>query len=109
MTGLSRARRAIVTGGASGIGLATCRRLVAEGARVAILDVQTRRAQAAARELGGLAFAADVGDAAAVEQRDARRPRASSAGSICSSTTRAQAACARSIATRPRTSSASCA
>jgi NAD(P)-dependent dehydrogenase (short-subunit alcohol dehydrogenase family) len=67
VTGLCEGRRAVVTGGASGIGLATCRRLVAEGARVAILDVQQELAQAAARELGGLAFAADVGDAATVE------------------------------------------
>lgn len=68
MTGLCDGRRAVVTGGASGIGLATCRRLVAEGARVAILDVQQDLAHAAARELGGFAFAADVGDAEAVER-----------------------------------------
>jgi NAD(P)-dependent dehydrogenase (short-subunit alcohol dehydrogenase family) len=67
VTRLFEGRRAVVTGGASGIGLATCRRLAAEGARVAILDVRADQAQAAARELGGLAFAADVGDAAAVE------------------------------------------
>jgi NAD(P)-dependent dehydrogenase (short-subunit alcohol dehydrogenase family) len=80
VTGLLAGRRAVVTGGASGIGLATCRRLVAEGARVAILDVQTDRAQDAARELGGLAFAADVGDAAAVEQ--AMQAAASQLGGI---------------------------
>jgi NAD(P)-dependent dehydrogenase (short-subunit alcohol dehydrogenase family) len=68
VTGLLAGRRAVVTGGASGIGLATCKRLVAEGARVAILDVQREAAQAAARELGGFACEADVGDAAAVEQ-----------------------------------------
>jgi 3-oxoacyl-[acyl-carrier protein] reductase len=68
VTGLCDGRRAVVTGGASGIGLATCRRLVAEGARVAILDVNHAAAQAAARELGGVAFETDVGDAAAVER-----------------------------------------
>ena len=68
MTALFEGRRAVVTGGASGIGLATCRRLAAEGARVAILDVQRDAAEAAAGELGGFAFEADVGDAAAVER-----------------------------------------
>ncbi len=66
--GLCDGRRAVVTGGASGIGLATCRRLVAEGARVAILDVQREAGQAAADELAGHFVAADVGDAAAVER-----------------------------------------
>ncbi|MFI5217375.1 MAG: SDR family NAD(P)-dependent oxidoreductase [Candidatus Limnocylindria bacterium] len=61
-------RRAVVTGGASGIGLATSRRLVEEGARVAILDLQREAAEAAANELGGFAFEVDVADAAAVER-----------------------------------------
>ena len=61
-------RRAVVTGGASGIGLATCRRLAQEGARVAILDLQREAAEAAAKELGGFAFEVDVADAAAVER-----------------------------------------
>lgn len=43
---------AIVTGGASGIGEATCRRLVAEGAQVVVADVNAERAQALAAELG---------------------------------------------------------
>jgi NAD(P)-dependent dehydrogenase (short-subunit alcohol dehydrogenase family) len=52
VTGRMAGRRAIVTGGASGIGLATARRLRAEGAGVALLD---RRADALA-----LAGVADV-------------------------------------------------
>jgi|LNFM01.2.fsa_nt_gb NAD(P)-dependent dehydrogenase (short-subunit alcohol dehydrogenase family) len=48
---------AIVTGGASGIGEATCRRLVAEGATVVIADVQGERANALAAELGPRAIA----------------------------------------------------
>ncbi|HTD72840.1 MAG TPA: SDR family NAD(P)-dependent oxidoreductase [Steroidobacteraceae bacterium] len=43
---------AIVTGGASGIGEATCRRLVAEGADVVIADVNGEKATALAAELG---------------------------------------------------------
>lgn len=43
---------AVVTGGASGIGLATVRRFAAEGARVLIGDVDATRAAEAAGELG---------------------------------------------------------
>ena len=38
-------RIALVTGGASGIGAATCRRLAAEGARVAVTDMNFEGAQ----------------------------------------------------------------
>ncbi len=37
--GLLDGRRAVVTGGASGIGRATARRMVEEGATVAVIDV----------------------------------------------------------------------
>ncbi len=52
----------IVTGGASGIGLATAERLVAEGARVALLDIDGEAAERAAAELGGesIGLRADV-------------------------------------------------
>ncbi len=46
---------AVVTGGASGIGEATVRLFVAEGARCVIADVQDDRGNALAGELGGLA------------------------------------------------------
>src|SRR5580704_11291849 len=52
---------AIVTGGASGIGLASSRRLTAEGATVVIVDANGEGAQKAAAELGGIAVQADVG------------------------------------------------
>ena len=57
-----RDRKVLVTGGASGIGLATARRFVAEGARVALLDRDAGRLAEAARELGDSACAvrADV-------------------------------------------------
>jgi NAD(P)-dependent dehydrogenase (short-subunit alcohol dehydrogenase family) len=60
--GLLDGRTAIVTGGGSGIGRATCRRMAEEGARVAVLDLDGDLARVVAEEIGGLAFAADVGD-----------------------------------------------
>lgn len=60
---------AIVTGGASGIGEATCRRLVAEGATVVIADISAERANALAAELGSAAcaHAFDAADVNAIE------------------------------------------
>ena len=60
-------KTALVTGGASGIGLATVRRFAAEGAAVVIGDIDAERADAAASivtETGGtaLAVALDAGD-----------------------------------------------
>lgn len=46
---------AVITGGAAGIGLATARRFVAEGARVVLGDIATDNLQAAADELGDAA------------------------------------------------------
>ena len=45
-------RVGLVTGGASGIGAGTARRLAADGARVVIADLQAEAAEALARELG---------------------------------------------------------
>jgi NAD(P)-dependent dehydrogenase (short-subunit alcohol dehydrogenase family) len=53
-------RVAVVTGAGSGIGLASARRLAAEGARVVCVDVNPGSAETAATEVGGLAVHADV-------------------------------------------------
>jgi NAD(P)-dependent dehydrogenase (short-subunit alcohol dehydrogenase family) len=58
---------AIVSGGASGLGRATAQALAANGAKVAILDINETAAAETARETGGFAIAADVTDAASVE------------------------------------------
>jgi NAD(P)-dependent dehydrogenase (short-subunit alcohol dehydrogenase family) len=45
--------KAVVTGGASGLGLAVARHLATNGARVALFDVNDEKGNAAAQELGG--------------------------------------------------------
>ncbi len=59
---------AIVTGGASGLGAATARRLAAGGARVVVVDRDEDKGKALAAELEGGSFAqADVTDPAQVQ------------------------------------------
>lgn len=51
---------ALVTGGASGLGAATARRLAAAGARVAIADLAADRGEELAAEIGGVFVVTDV-------------------------------------------------
>ena len=55
-------KRVVVTGGASGIGAAAARRMAADGARIAVLDIDTVNAEVVARNLGGRSWTADVRD-----------------------------------------------
>src|ERR1035437_7381344 len=58
---------AIVTGGASGLGAATARRLAAQGAKVAVCDLNAKLAESVAAEIGGIAVVCDVSDSASAE------------------------------------------
>jgi NAD(P)-dependent dehydrogenase (short-subunit alcohol dehydrogenase family) len=53
-------RIAVITGAGSGIGLASARRMAAEGAKVVAVDIDKAAGQAAADETGGIFIAADV-------------------------------------------------
>jgi NAD(P)-dependent dehydrogenase (short-subunit alcohol dehydrogenase family) len=55
-------RVAVITGAGSGIGLASARRLAAEGATVVAVDIDETAGKAAAAETGGAFIAADVAD-----------------------------------------------
>jgi NAD(P)-dependent dehydrogenase (short-subunit alcohol dehydrogenase family) len=62
MTGRLDGKVAVVTGGCSGIGLATVRRFAEEGAKVVIADVDDARGPDVAREAGGTYVHTDVTD-----------------------------------------------
>lgn len=64
ITGLA----AIVTGGASGLGKATAQMLAAQGAKVAIFDLNEEAGKAAAAEIGGIHIGVNVSDDASVTQ-----------------------------------------
>jgi NAD(P)-dependent dehydrogenase (short-subunit alcohol dehydrogenase family) len=68
MTTIATDRKALVTGGGAGFGLAIARHLLDNGAQVAIADIDERRLEAARADLGDrtLAIRVDVRDEASV-------------------------------------------
>jgi NAD(P)-dependent dehydrogenase (short-subunit alcohol dehydrogenase family) len=58
---------AVVTGGASGLGEGTARRLAADGAKVALFDMNAERGEAVASEIGGIFCHVNVSDEASVD------------------------------------------
>jgi NAD(P)-dependent dehydrogenase (short-subunit alcohol dehydrogenase family) len=58
---------AVITGGASGLGAATARRLAQDGVKVAIFDLNAEQGEAIAREIGGLFCQVNVTSTAEVE------------------------------------------
>jgi NAD(P)-dependent dehydrogenase (short-subunit alcohol dehydrogenase family) len=70
-------RTAIITGGASGLGLETAKRITAEGGKVSLWDVNAEALAAARKETGAVHTAAvDVSDAKAVEAAVAESAKA---------------------------------
>ncbi|WP_020016537.1 3-hydroxybutyrate dehydrogenase [Promicromonospora sukumoe] len=67
MSGALDGRRALVTGGAGGIGAACARELAARGAHVTVADVDGAGAKALAEEVGGEAWVVDLSDTRALD------------------------------------------
>jgi 3-hydroxybutyrate dehydrogenase len=63
-------RRALITGGASGIGRACAERLAADGAAIVVVDRDAEAARAVAAQVGGTAVAVDLSDLTAVDALD---------------------------------------
>jgi 3-hydroxybutyrate dehydrogenase len=69
-TGFLVGRRALITGGASGIGRACAQRLAEAGAEVVIVDRDAEAAKTVAAAVGGTAVAVDLSDLSAVDSLD---------------------------------------
>jgi len=61
-------RVVVITGAASGLGLATARRMAEEGARIVAVDIDESGAETAAKETGGEFVVADVADEGEVRE-----------------------------------------
>ncbi|MEO0679842.1 MAG: glucose 1-dehydrogenase [Pseudomonadota bacterium] len=73
MTGRLEGKRAVVTGAAQGFGLGIAQRFAAEGARVAMLDIQDGAVKAAAESIdGAVGVHCDVADGGSVRSACAR-------------------------------------
>jgi 3-oxoacyl-[acyl-carrier protein] reductase len=76
-TGRFAGRNAIVTGGASGLGLEAAKRITAEGGKVCLWDLNPEALAGASKESGAVhAVALDVSDARAVEAAAAESKKA---------------------------------
>src|SRR6201994_3454850 len=73
---LLKDQAAIVTGGASGLGAATARKLAAQGAKVAVCDLNAKLAETVAAEIKGVAVVCDVADTASAEAAVAQAAKA---------------------------------
>lgn len=60
-------RVAFITGGASGMGAATAKRLAEAGARIILLDANEKQVQQTAKQIDAVAFIGDVRDSASIE------------------------------------------
>lgn len=58
---------AVITGGASGLGEATARRLAGQGVKVALFDLNEERGESVAAELGGIYCSVDVASALSID------------------------------------------
>lgn len=72
MSGRLAGRTAVITGGCSGIGLATARRFAEEGAHVVVADIDDARGEEVAAEIGGLYVHTEVTDKEQVDALFAR-------------------------------------
>ena len=86
---------AVVTGGASGIGLALCTRFAREGAEVVLSDLRQEDCERRAAPIGAFPVAADVGREEDIANL-VSRPSTASDGSTCSSPTPASPSTAAS-------------
>lgn len=74
---------AIVTGGASGMGAATARRLAEAGAKVALFDLNQTLVEQVAKEIGGIGLVCDVTNEESVKSALARAAEHHGAARIC--------------------------
>lgn len=74
---------AIVTGGASGMGAATARRLAEAGAKVALFDVNQTLVEQVAKEIGGVGLVCDVTNEESAKSALARAAESHGAARIC--------------------------
>jgi len=72
MSGRLASKTAVITGGCSGIGLATARRFAEEGAHVVVADIDDSRGEQVAEEIGGLYVHTEVTDKEQVDALFAR-------------------------------------